>query len=391
MKRVKFRTVLIPAIVLTGIGLSSIYSAGGWVYFIRQLLWFLLSLLFFYLAYRAEKRILITFSPFLYFLAIFLLLSVLVLNHGPVKRWLNFGPVSIQPAEFAKVFTILFLARILAQKKKFSFSLSSLALPSLLIFLPAFLIFLQPDLGSALSFLAIFAFLLYFKGLRGYEIVLLFSPLFSCLFGLSLTSWVIYFFALALFLYFKSPISQFLSGLGINSFFGLLTPVLFNHLKDYQKARLFSFLSSSLDYKGAGWSAFQSKVAIGSGLLFGKGYLKGKMARLEFIPNRHTDFIFTTIGEEFGLLGGTILIGIFLYFIYNLLHLIRGLRDESAQLVIAGGVGLFFFHMVVNLGMVLGLLPVTGITLPFISYGGSSLFANFLLLGIILNFALKED
>jgi rod shape determining protein RodA len=161
-------------------------------------------------------------------------------------------------------------------------------------------------------------------------------------------------------------------------------------LKDYQRARLLSFLSSSLDYKGAGWSSFQSKVAIGSGLLLGKGYLRGKMARLEFIPNRHTDFIFATIGEEFGFIGGAILILLFLYFIYHLLSSLRGLRDEAGQLVIAGGTGLFLYHIATNLGMVLGILPVTGITLPFISYGGSSLLANFLLLGIMLNFATKD-
>jgi len=390
MRTLRFRIILILALILSLFGLISIYSAGGGVYFRKQLLWFLISLGGFWLAYRTEKRLFLTLSPIFYIIGLLLLIFTLSLNRGDVKRWLSFGSVSIQPAEFAKVTTILFLAWTLAGKKKFFFSFSSLFLPILLVLLPSFLIFIQPDLGSSLSLLAILALILYFKGLKGYEIVLLFSPLFSCLLGLSFTGWVIYFFALALFLYFRSSIVQFLSGLGVNSLFGLLTPVILNSLKDYQRARLLSFLSSSLDYKGAGWSSFQSKVAIGSGLLLGKGYLRGKMARLEFIPNRHTDFIFATIGEEFGFIGGAILILLFLYFIYHLLSSLRGLRDEAGQLVIAGGTGLFLYHIATNLGMVLGILPVTGITLPFISYGGSSLLANFLLLGIMLNFATKD-
>ncbi|MEO0102812.1 MAG: FtsW/RodA/SpoVE family cell cycle protein, partial [candidate division WOR-3 bacterium] len=185
MRKQGFKTILILALILTGIGFFSIYSAAGKVYLEKQLIWFFISIAVFWLAYRAEKRVWLTLSPIFYIFVLFLLLSVLVLNRGDVKRWLTFGPVNIQPAEFAKVFTILLLARVLAQKKKFSFSFSSLSLPTLLIFLPSFLVFIQPDLGSALSFLAIFGFLIYFKGLKGYEIVLLFSPLFSCLFGLS--------------------------------------------------------------------------------------------------------------------------------------------------------------------------------------------------------------
>lgn len=396
MRRTRLATILTPAVLLTGIGLLSIYSARGEVYLFRQLFWALVSISFFYLAYRLEKRFLLSISPVLYILSVLLLVAVVVLNPAEVKRWITIarlpggvGPVSIQPAEFAKVAALLFLARIVAQKKRFSFSFSSLFVPTLIVLIPCLLILIQPDLGSSLSLLAIFAVLLYFKGLAPYELLLLFSPLFSCLFGLSLTSFLVYFSALGILLYWKANVRQFLFGLVINFFFGLSTPTLFNLLRDYQKARLESFFSPTKDLWGIGWSAFQSRVAVGSGLLFGKGYLRGKMARLEFIPNRHTDFIFTTIAEEFGLFGSLVLMGIFLFFVYKLLSLIRGMRDETGVLVIGGAVGLFLYHITVNFGMVLGIIPVTGITLPFVSYGGSSLLANFILLGIVLNLGLR--
>ncbi len=391
MRRTRFRTIFLLALLLTGIGLLAIYSASGRTYLFRQLLWLLIALPIFFFAYRTEKRILISLSPLLYILSILLLLITLLLNQGEVKRWITIGQLSLQPSELAKVFTILFLARVVKDKKKFSFSFSSLFTPALIILLPFSLVLTQPDLGSSLSFFAIFAAVLYFKGIRPFEIFLLFSPLFSLLFGLSFISWIIYFSFLCLILYLKANLSQFLISLGINSLFGLFTPLFFKCLKDYQKARILGFLSPSFDTKGIGWSTFQSKVAIGSGLLFGKGYLKGKMARLEFIPNRHTDFIFTTIGEEFGLFGSLILISLFLFFIHNLLQLIRLIRDETTLLIIAGALGLFLYHITVNISMVLGILPVTGITLPFISYGGSSLLANFILLGLVLNFATREE
>ncbi len=391
MRKEKFWIVLSLALILTGIGLLAIYSAGGKDYLFRQLIWVFISLIAFYLTYRTEKRFLIGLSPFFYLFSLLLLLALLFFQKSPVRRWFTIGPFSFQPSELTKVFVILFLARILSQKRKFSFSFPSLLFPIFIIALPLLLIFIQPDLGSAFSLLSPFALILYFKGLRPYELVLLFSPLFSFLFGLSFLTWVIYFFALAFFLLRRANLAQFFLALGLNSLIGLTTPVFFNNLKDYQRERLVVFFSPSLDLKGSGWSAFQSKVAIGSGMVFGRGYLKGKMARLEFIPNRHTDFIFTTIGEEFGLLGGLVLLTIFLLFLYHLLNLNRGLHDEIGQLVIAGATGFFLYHIVVNLGMVLGVLPVTGLTLPFISYGGSSLFANFLLLGLVLNFALREE
>ncbi len=391
MRSTRFKTILALAVLLTGIGLLAIYSAAGKIYLFKQSLWFAISLLAFYFAYRAEKRILVTIAPVFYILSLLSLLAVIALNSGDVKRWITLGPVSIQPSEFAKVATILFLARMVSLKKRFSFSFSSLFIPTIVILIPFFLILIQPDLGSSLSFLFLFAVILYFKGLAAYEIVLLFSPLFSFAFGLSFISWIVYFSALGIFLFLKARGSQFLLGLVINSLFGLSTPIIFAHLRDYQKARIASFFSSSLDQKGIGWSAFQSKVAIGSGLLFGKGFLKGKMARLEFIPNRHTDFIFTTIGEEFGFFGSLIFLGIFLFFLYHLFALIRLVRDEMRVLIIAGAGGHFLYYIIVNLGMVLGIIPVTGITLPFISYGGSSLLANFIILGILLNFGVRED
>jgi rod shape determining protein RodA len=182
-----------------------------------------------------------------------------------------------------------------------------------------------------------------------------------------------------------------LTTIAINIISGLSTPIIWAHLKDYQKARITGFLSPWLDPRGMSWNLIQSQIAVGSGRLFGKGFLSGTQKKLAFLPNRHTDFIFSTLAEEFGFIGCIIVLLLYFYLIYQFINTARKARDEFSGLVAIGLVTVLAYQVFVNIGMVLGLLPITGIALPFLSYGGTSLLFFFISIGLILNIRNKLE
>jgi rod shape determining protein RodA len=379
--------IILVLSILTIFGIITIYSAGGMRFALRQIIWLPLATTCLILAYYIPERLLYFIAYPLYFFSILLLILVLIFGSGlGAKRWFDLGFINFQPSELAKIATVLALARFLTARKKFTFRIADLSLPILLALVPLLLIILEPDLGSSLIFLPILGVILYWKGLTLFQVFLLFSPLLSFAFGYNLYTWITYFVVLIIILLIKGNVLQLLVTLGINSLTGLLEPLVWSSLKDYQRARITNFLAPWVDPKGIGWNLIQSQIAIGSGRLFGKGYLSGTQKRLEFLPNRHTDFIFSVIGEEFGFIGCFIILGLFFFLLYRLTIKARYLRDEFTSLCTIGFATIIGYHIIVNTGMLLGLMPITGIALPFLSYGGSSLLFNFIMIGLILNF-----
>jgi rod shape determining protein RodA len=250
---------------------------------------------------------------------------------------------------------------------------------------PCLLVMAEPDLSTSLISAALLSAMLYWQGMRPLHILLLFSPVLSFAAGFSLYTWIPYFVVLGIILLVRTGVRNALIGLGVSAGFGLLSPVVLGSLKDYQRARILSFFAPWFDPHGISWNAIQSQIAIGSGRLIGKGFLQGTQKRLGFLPNRHTDFVFSSLGEELGLVGCLILLGLFFWLLRRMLLAARHSGDSTGSLLCVGFAAIIGYQMFVNIGMLLGILPITGITLPFISYGGSSLLLNFLMVGLVLN------
>lgn len=302
-----------------------------------------------------------------------LLMLILVFFFGSsskgAQRWIMITSTQgLQPSEFAKVFMIVTLARFLADKKGRLNNVKDFIPPLLFILPPTMLIFAQPDLGSALVFGAIFAGMMFAAGAHPLK----FGALILGALGVVI---------LAIFFHVAKDLPWPLSYLE-----GLWLPI-----KDYQLERLISFVDPSLDASGDRYHVLQSIWAIGSGGLWGKGYMGGTQGQYNFLPERHTDFIFSIVGEEFGFLGTSILLFVFCVFILKIISVGMKARDSFGALIAAGVASMLTFHVFVNVGMTSGIMPVTGIPLPFISFGGSSMWANMLAMGLIINIALKGE
>ncbi len=305
------------------------------------------------------------------------------------QRWLSFAGLNIQPSEFAKITLILVLASIL-DRKRFA-SLSQLIKPSLVTFLPLILVFIQPDLGTSLVFVAIFLGMLYWSGMP-YEwafiiLATLVTGLLACLYKIGLILW----FPIIAFLAYKSLPNKKIATLAViffHSFIAQVTPWFWlNVLKDYQRDRLIIFLDPTQDPLGGGYHMLQSKIGIGSGGLIGTGLLQGQLTKLKFIPEQHTDFIFSALGEETGFLGTFIVLVLFFIFTFRLIKIALQARTDFESLVVIGIASMFVFQVMVNIFMTIGLGPVTGIPLPFMSYGRTALLVNFISLGFCLSVA----
>ena len=284
-------------------------------------------------------------APLFYALALICLLCALAagrLSHG-ATRWVALGPLSFQPAELGKLATVLCLARVLGDVVAGGAPLTGRAMLTAAVIggVPMLLVFLQPDLGSASVFLWITLVMLWLAGL---------------------------------------PVRYVLGGLLLA---GALAPAGWHMLKDYQRARLLVFLDPHADPLGAGYTLIQSRIAIGSGGLWGKGWMAGTQNQLNFLPERHTDFIFSIVGEEWGFLGSVVLIGLFGWWLMRAWWVAGQIREAQGRLIIGGLAAWLGYHVVVNIGMTMGLLPVVGIPLPLISYGGSAVLITLMAVGII--------
>lgn len=385
-------TILAATGLLTGFGLLIIWSTGGNQYLFRQLIFLPVAIGALVAGFLIPRRVLSDLALWAYLGLVVLLVAVLFLGGGAgSRRWFLLGPIAFQPSEFAKLGTVVLLARHLAGRRELHLSFRSLAVPVLICLVPALLILVEPDLSTALLLGAVLAAMLYHAGLRPLDILLLYTPLLSFAAGFSIWTWVPFFLLLGAVFYVRAGLARTVVAAAVSAGFGLLSPFSLALLRDYQRARVRAFFSPWLDPHGVGWNSIQSRIAIGSGRLWGKGLARGTQNRLGFLPNRHTDFAFSCVGEEFGLVGSLAVLGGFMLLVWRFLVHARLSRDRFASLLCTGCAAIIGYQVLVNIGMLLGLLPVTGIALPFISYGGSSLVLNYLLVGLVLNCAVRPE
>jgi rod shape determining protein RodA len=336
---------------------------------------------------------LFSLSRWVYWSNIGLLAAVLVLGHSALgaQRWINLGFMTIQPSEFAKLALIITLAKLLSMRPARD---PRVLLPvALHVAIPFALIFKQPDLGTSLVFGAITVGMLFWSGLPGAIMFALLSPALSVsasLIGWPL--WVAYVLALGVWAwrFFKAPaVWRGLLVVG-NVVAAFAIPLLWGLLKPYQRQRLVVFMNPEADPLGSGYHIIQSKVAIGSGGAYGKGFLEGTQTQLHFIPEQHTDFIFSVVGEELGFVGGVALVALYLFVVWRGIAIASRAKDDYGSLMAVGIVSMFLFHFFVNIGMTTGIMPVTGIPLPFISAGGTSLLTNAAAIGLLLSVSIRR-
>jgi rod shape determining protein RodA len=347
--------VLLAVILL--VGLINLYSAthhdelhqGR---FALQLVWIFVGLVMMVLAFAVNYQVFKNLAfGILLGMVIFLLATLVIgyVSHG-AKRWLILGPIRFQPSEFAKLAVVLAMAKFLSENQTASaMKLIDLRWPAAIVGAPTLLVLLQPDLGTAIMTTLIGATMVLFVGVRRKTLI-----------GLGLTGIV------------SAPLMYFFL------------------LKDYQRERIMTLLDPGRDPTGTGWHIRQSLIAIGSGRTFGKGYLMGTQTKLDFLPEQHTDFIFSVMAEEWGFIGGLVILGLFFALVMWSLNIAVQSKDEFGTLLGVGLTAFIFWHVVVNIGMVLGLLPVVGVPLPFISYGRTSLLTMMAAVGLLLNISSRR-
>ncbi len=386
--------IAIPALLLFCIGLAAIYSstlhnphASG--NFEKQIIWGITSFILFLIVYSIPTNSFKTLAVPSYLISLLLLLVVLAIGKrvNGNKSWLGLGGLGFQPSELAKLGTILMLASFLSRKNTNIDSLKDIIIALAIGFIPVGLIMIEPDLGTSIVFIGLILAILFWKGISLFGMFVVLSPGISAIASLFGT----YYFVAALviifmlLIFFKKDIFSSGSIFALNLGAGFFTKFVYDLLSQHQQTRIRSFINPSADPLGAGYNAIQAKVAIGSGGLLGKGFLAGTQTQLQFIPEQWTDFIFCVIGEEFGFIGAIITLVLFLYLFNRLLKLAGSAKDEFLSLTLIGILAVYFIHLMINIGMVVGVMPVIGIPLPFVSYGGSSLMADVLMLGIAAN------
>lgn len=349
--------ILICTILLIVIGMVALYSSTQSSEFEelkKQIMWLVISIPVVILIISLDYEMIANISQIGY--GIILILLVLVLFTTPVNgatSWFDIGPFSFQPAEFAKIFVILLLAKgIVKVQKQDKNDISKplkLFLVLLIVAVPVLLIIKQPDYGTALAFLVSTVFMLFVSGINKKYII-------GAVLAVMVTVPLLYFFI----------------------------------LPEHAKTRIDVFLNPNLDPRGAGYNVIQSKLAIGAGQVFGMGVTKGNQTQLGFLYPKTTDFIFSVIGEEMGFIVSAGVIVLYVVLITKAIYVAKTAKDDLGSYIAMGIAGIFMFHMVENIGMTMGLLPITGVPLPFVSYGGSSLLTNFVLVGLLLNISARR-
>lgn len=362
----------------------------------RQLVWIGTSLIIALMVILTDAKFFNVFAYPIYGVTVLLLIGVLLFGGitSGSKSWFEIGNFKLQPAEFAKFATNLALAHYLSalnfDSKKRKFKL----VPLIILGLPALLILLQNDTGSALVYSSL-VIVLYRQGMPGQFLLLVFAvivlSIMALLFNHFIVMGAIAFLLLVFYFFIRRNRRNILTLIGVfivSSLFVLSVEFAFEKiLEPHQKTRINVLLGKEIDLKGAGYNVNQSKIAIGSGGFFGKGFLKGTQTKFNFVPEQSTDFIFCTIGEEWGFVGTSLVIVLFLVLIIRIVMMAERQRSEFSRIYGYGAAAILFFHFLINIGMTIGLMPVVGIPLPFFSYGGSSLWAFTILLFIFI----KQD
>ncbi len=341
-------------VFLIGIGLLLIYSASlgesspnksVLALLTKQVFWVVLGLFFFFLMGLIDYRQLTRFSSTIYFTALFLLILVLIIGRetSGAQRWIPLGPLTLQPSEFAKLMILITLCCFWYKEKENIGQISTILRSFVHVGIPTLLVFIQPDLGTSITFVILWLVLLFINGAKAKHLALI-------------------------------------SVIGLLIFAGAWYTDI---IRPYQKKRIEAFLNPEADPLGASYHILQSKIAIGSGEIWGKGLFKGTQNRLNFIPAQHTDFIFTVAGEELGLVGCGLIILLYFLLIWRLFIIALETEDLLGQLLVSAVGTILCFHIFVNIGMTMGLMPAVGIPLPFITYGGSNLFSFCGMLGLV--------
>jgi len=389
-------TLLGSALLVVAVGVIVLYSAsqttGGVAqYHTRQLLWCGIGLGALALGLLIPFRTLDVLALPIYGAVVGVLLYLLFVPQAGASRWIAFGAFRFQPSEAAKIALVLMMARMLSDRPPEKMGPRGFLLPLVVAAVPFLLVLRQPDLGTALVFGAILIPMLFWAGLPERWILLVVSPAIGLAASTHLPAWIV-FLLLLLFvlLVIRSSFPFMAFTLGVNMLVGIAGPMLWNQLKDYQKTRILTFLDPSHDPLGAGYQIIQSEVAIGSGGFAGKGLLEGTQKGLSFLPEQHTDFVFSVVGEEFGFLGCTLLMLLFTVVLARMLLIAARTRNRFASLMVIGFFGFLSFQVVVNVGMTLGLVPVTGLPLPLVSYGGSSLTTTLFAIGAVLGVGVRR-
>jgi rod shape determining protein RodA len=384
------------ALILSAFGIAMVYSAGQtdvptlvlhlWR---KQLLWLALGLAAAYLASRAPVRMMDFLTTPAYVATCVVLLLLLFFGKGGTtattnRSWLAVGGVKIgQPSELAKIAVVLMLAKVLSARREAPKSLLDLWWPALVVGVPWLLVMAQPDLGTGLVFIGIFFAMLFWSGASWQLLVLAASPGVSLVLGGSTNLWGAWFLLLlGLVLWYKPYVAEGVFIVLMNVVTGVVAPVAWNRLSPYQRGRFLGFLDPASDPLRSGYHVLQSQVAIGSGGWLGKGFTEGTQKRLAFLPAQHNDFIFPVVGEELGFLGVTVALTLFLLLFLRCVRVAARATDPFASLIAFGLVATWFVHLLVNVGMTLNLMPITGIPLPFFSYGGSFMLACWIGVGI---------
>lgn len=344
----------LAVVLLSVIGLATVHSASSEMtvdYLPRQALWFGFGGLLLVAALSLDYHVLLDFSIALYTVALVLLVLVLVAGvaHGGAAHWFRIGPWQFQPSEFAKLATILVVARYLSGLNRRVLELPQILVAVVLVAVPMVLVLVEPDLGGSMMFAPIMLGMLLVAGVRMRVLVL----------------------ALVLAL---------AAGAGMWSF----------GMRAYQRQRVLTFLSPESDPLGAGYQVRQSKIAVGSGEMLGKGYMQGTQSQLRFLPVRHTDFILSVLAEEWGFLGVLTVLALYALYVASAARIAMRARDRAGILLVTGLLSVICFHILYNSSMVAGFVPITGIPLPFLSYGGSFTMVNFLATGLMLSVDLRR-
>ncbi|HSB03987.1 MAG TPA: rod shape-determining protein RodA [Thermodesulfobacteriota bacterium] len=349
-------TLLGIVLLIASIGILNLYSISSngeslTPFYVKQLSWLLIGFVIMMAVAFIECRYYSDFAFPIHGTAFFLLVVVMVFGMitSGAQRWIRIGALSFQPSEFVKISLIIALAKFFQQPPgREGFSLKDLPIPFLLLIVPMGLILKQPDLGTAIIlFLILFSVLLFVK-IRWSSLLIL--------------------------------------GLGGGS----ILPLLWGFLKEYQKRRIYTFFNPSLDPLGSGYHIIQSKVAVGSGGILGKGFMKGTQCKLGFLPEQQTDFIFSVLAEEWGLIGSLVVISLYLVLILWGLRIAVTAKDRFGAILSFGVVAMLFWHVFINIGMVLGMMPVVGIPLPLLSYGGSFMVSTLMGVGLLLNVSMRR-
>ncbi len=395
------RPLLMVVLALVLFGLATLYSAGQtdvptqaagvWQ---RQVIWVGIGGLVAWVGYKTSLRVLEWAAPSIYVVGLLLLLLTLLIGSGrgtaaSSKSWIIIGGHALgQPAEFAKIAAVMMLARYLSGRREAPQSLWEMIPVCLLAGIPFLLVLKQPDLGSAIVFVGILFAMLFWAGVRPRLLFLLASPVCSLLLAFNTWTWLAWILVLAgVLLVWRRYVYESV-GIGFaNVVMGAIALPLWQKLAPYQQNRLLTFLNPEVDPRAAGYHAIQSKVAIGSGGWFGNGFLNGPQKRLAFLPAQHTDFVFPVVGEELGFVGVLLALILFLIFFLILVKIARRATDPFSSLLAFGIGGLLFTHVFENVGMTVNIMPITGIPLPFFSYGGSFVLCTSLALGLLLRVA----